>query len=217
VDDRLDCQPDPGSVRTARLFVVDRLQEWGADDLVDQAALLTSELATNAVLHTRRPFTVTLSRSGPTVRVEVADQSEEIPHLPRHLAVPSGDRASTGDVLGVGVDSRDRLFSGLGVVDAVAGSWGADPRPGVGKVVWFELRSEGRGQADPLGSLRQLGEDPDPLVAVLPPLEAEGLDDVQRVALLRVVLLLGFVALLGVAVYAGLWAGGVLGGVWYGH
>jgi len=217
VESRFECQPDPGSVRTARLFVVDRLQEWGADDLVDQAALLTSELATNAVLHTRRPFTVTVSRSGRTVRVEVADQSEEVPHLPRHLAVPSGDRASTGDVFGVDAEAGDRLFSGLGVVDAVASSWGADPRPGEGKVVWFELRSEGRGQVDPLGSLRHLSDDPDPLVAVLPPLEAEGLDDVRRVALLRVVLLVGFLALLAAAVWAGLWAGGVLGEVWYGH
>ena len=217
MEDRFDCQPDPGSVRTARLFVVDRLQEWGADDLVDQAALLTSELATNAVLHTRRPFTVTVARSDRTVRVEVADQSEEIPHLPRHLAMSSGERPSTGDVLGVDAGAGDRLFSGLGVVDAVASSWGAEPRPGTGKVVWFELRSEGRGRADPLGSLRQLGQDPDPLVAALPPLEAEGLDDVRRVALLRVVLFVGFVVLLGAAVYAGLWAGGVLGEVWYGH
>jgi hypothetical protein len=217
VDDRLECQPDPGSVRTARLFVVDRLQEWGADDLVDQAALLTSELATNAVLHTRRPFTVRVARSGPTVRVEVADRSEEIPHLPRHLALSPSDGASTGDVFGVDAEAGDRLFSGLGVVDAVASSWGAEPRPGEGKVVWFELRSEGRGQADPLGSLRQLGSEPDPLVAVLPPLEAEGLDDVRRAALLRVALLVAFLALLAAAVWAGLWAGGVLGEVWYGH
>lgn len=216
MDARLECQPDPGSVRLARLFVVDRLQEWGADDVVDSAALLTSELATNAVLHTRRPFVVQVRHTGTAVRVEVADESEEVPYLPRHLATSAGG-ASTGDVLGTDPDTEDRLFSGLGMVDAVASRWGAEPRPGEGKVVWFELATTADHEAAGLSSLRHLQDDPDPLVAVLPPLEAEGLDDVRRVALLRGLAIVAVVALLGATVYAGLWAGGVLGEVWYGH
>lgn|GEM_PF-978195 len=216
MDARVECQPDPGSVRTARLFVVDRLQEWGADDVVDSAALLTSELATNAVLHTRRPFSVEVSVAGSTARVEVADQSDEVPYLPRHLAPASASPGSTGDVFTDGGD--DRLFSGLGMVDAVATRWGAEPRPGEGKIVWFELALHEHSTNAPLSSLRHLGDEaPDPLVAQLPPLEAEGLDDVKRVAFLRVVAIVAFLALLAGIVYAGLWAGGVLGEVWYGH
>ena len=36
------------------------MNDWGLDeDLVDVAALLTSEVVTNALLHARTPFTVT--------------------------------------------------------------------------------------------------------------------------------------------------------------
>ncbi len=211
----VECQPDPGSVRTARLFVVDRLQDWGADDVVDSAALLTSELATNAVLHTRRPFTVQVRLVDAAVRVEVADQSEEVPYLPRHLAPTAPNGGATGDLFTTGGD--ERLFSGLGMVDAVATRWGAEPRPGEGKVVWFELALHDGPSNDGLSSLRHLGDDPDPLEASLPPLEAEGLDDVRRATLLRILAIAALVALLGAVVYAGLWAGGVLGEVWYGH
>lgn len=217
MDARVECQPDPGSVRQARLFVVDRLQEWGADDVVESAALLTSELATNAVLHTRRPFVVEVRHTGTVVRVEVADRSEEVPYLPRHLAPAASSGASTGDVLGGDADAEERLFSGLGMVDAVATRWGAEPRPGEGKVVWFELARAADQRHDSLRSLRHRQDEPDPLVAVLPPLEAQGLDDVRTVALLRALAIVVLLALLVVAVYAGLWAGGVLGEVWYGH
>jgi hypothetical protein len=216
VDDLLECQPDPGSVRAARLFVVDKLQEWHADDLVDSAALLTSELATNAVLHTRRPFTVGVRRSGTGVRVEVIDGSEDRPHVPSHLR-PDPNTAEAGDVLATSPDEVDRLFSGLGMVDAVANDWGTQPIPGKGKVVWFELRSDGRNQASGLSALRHDDADEEDLTASLPPLTPQGLDGGPVVTLGRVVLVLVFLAILAAVVYAGLWAGGVLGTVWYGH
>ena len=75
----LDCEPLPSSVRSARLFVVDKLQEWRCDDLVDGAALLTSELATNAVKHTNQPFQVAVERTDDGIRVEVADAVAEPP------------------------------------------------------------------------------------------------------------------------------------------
>jgi len=215
MSDLLECQPDAGSVRAARLFVVDKLQEWHADDLVDSAALLTSELATNAVLHTRRPFTVGVRRSGTGVRVEVIDSSEERPHAPAHLArAPSS--ASAGDVLATRADDVDHLFSGLGMVDAVANDWGTQPIPGKGKVVWFELSSDGRDQGNGLSALRH-DDELDDLPPGLPPLTVEGLDDAQPFTLARVVVVLALLAVLVAVVYAGLWAGGVLGGVWYGH
>lgn len=213
MEDRLECRPDPTSVRAARLFVVDRLQDWGLDDLVDSAALLTSELATNAVLHTRRPFFVQAQRQGSSVRIEVIDRSGELPRLPRHLARSRSGTASTGDLLG-GDDPVDRLFSGLGMVDAVATRWGTDLLPGQGKVVWFELRADEHRSG--LGSLRHDDED-DPNLAALPPLEPEGLDDSRSGAIVRLVAVVVLAALVAVAVYAGLWAGGILGEVWYGQ
>lgn len=197
--------------------MVDKLQEWHADDLVDSAALLTSELATNAVLHTRRPFSVGVHRSDTGVRVEVTDGSEERPHLPAHLA-PDASEIEAGDVLATAPDAVDRLFSGLGMVDAVANDWGTQPLPGKGKVVWFELRSDGRQQAAGLSALRHDADEAEPdLAASLPPLTPQGLDGGPVVTLGRVVGVLLFVALLVAVVYAGLWAGGVLGTVWYGH
>jgi hypothetical protein len=214
VDDHVECQAEPSSVREARLFVVDKLQEWHADDLVDSAALLTSELATNAVLHTRRPFSVSVRRSGPGVRVEVIDSSEELPRL-RTPVASNGQHVDAGDVLAAPTADVDRLFSGLGMVDAVASDWGAHPIPGKGKVVWFELVSDGRSTGSGLSALRpdDTIEEED-LTSSLPPLEAEGLDGGHSLAWVRVVLVVLLLLLVAGVVYAGLWAGGILGSFW---
>ncbi len=122
----LACEPEAATVRSARLFVVDRLQQWGRDDLVDSAALLTSELVTNAVLHTAKPFTVRIAQRGAHVRVEVADSLHVLPSPPRG--------GTTGGALDL-----DHAFRGLTIVDSVASAWGSESIPGNGKIVWFEL------------------------------------------------------------------------------
>lgn len=215
----LECAPEPNGVRAARLFVVDKLQEWHCDDLVESAALITSELATNAALHTRRPFSVGVHRHSAGIRVEVSDSSTVLPETPS-----SGDPRhvldlDAGDVLSTSPDEVDHMFSGLGVVDAVATDWGTQPIPGRGKVVWFELLTSS-GRNGGLGALRRAS---DPAAAeanlerLLPPLEPQGLDDVRHWPLARVVLAVLLVALAAAVVYAALWAGGVTGAVWYGH
>lgn len=148
MSDTLDFEPLPSSVRSARLFVVDRLQEWRCDDLVDKVALLTSELATNAVVHTGQPYSVTVERRGPGVRVEVADRTDELPHVPDVIdldAVLAGgghplDAPDAGDA--------GRWFSGLGIVDRTASSWGAETLPGPGKIVWFEVMGSDAGEGE---------------------------------------------------------------------
>jgi hypothetical protein len=137
MSDLLDCEPVPSSIRSARLFVVDKLQEWRCDELVDGVALLTSELATNAVVHTGQPFTVGVERTGDTIRVEVVDALADLPKP----YVNGDDRG---------------LLHGLNVVDSLATSWGSEELPG-GKVVWFELTGGGL-HDDPSGlaSLRDL-------------------------------------------------------------
>lgn len=140
--DVLNCEALPSSVRTARLFVVDRLQEWRCDDLVDGVALLTSELATNAVVHTGQPFTVSVERSGDRIRVEVVDLDASPPQP-------------------FTIDDDQGLFHGLNVVESLATAWGTDARPG-GKVVWFELAGASAARAaDPTGlaSLRDMRND----------------------------------------------------------
>jgi anti-sigma regulatory factor (Ser/Thr protein kinase) len=111
--------PRPTAVRDARQFVVERLAGARASDT---AALLVSELATNAVQHAGTSFTVTV-KVGRRVRVEVVDHSPA-PPLPRHVPV----EADHG--------------RGLSIVAALASRWGTAPTA-EGKVVWFELPKGG--------------------------------------------------------------------------
>jgi hypothetical protein len=154
---RLDCEPLPSSVRSARLFVVDQLQEWRFDDLVDRVALLTSELATNAVIHTGQPYSVSVARRGPTVRVEVADRDR---HLPSLIELPAdGVPAHRSQHDGHERDS-ERLFSGLGIVEATASAWGSEVVPGDGKIVWFEVDKSSDESATRSADMRDLRDAP---------------------------------------------------------
>jgi len=108
-------------VRHARDFVGRVLDECPA---ADDATLLTSELATNAIAHTASglggKFAVTVYKADTWVRVEVTDDgSVETPH-PR----PHGRAGESG--------------FGLNLVELVARRWGYDGGT-LGRVVWFEL------------------------------------------------------------------------------
>ncbi|WP_406729695.1 ATP-binding protein [Streptomyces sp. GD-15H] len=113
---------DPGAVGTARSTVRAQLQGWGIDGVGDLAALLVSELVTNALRHATGPIGVCLSRpSGPdgVLRVEVSDPLPDLPH--ERVARP-----------------EDEGGRGLQLVACTARRWGT--RPGdAGKTVWFEL------------------------------------------------------------------------------
>lgn len=154
MSDLLACEPAPSTVRSARLFVVDKLQAWGRDDLVDSAALLTSELVTNAVLHTGKPFTVRVAQRGAHVRVEVADSVHVLPSPPH-----GGEVTEALDL--------DHAFRGLSIVDSVASAWGSESIPGDGKVVWFELVGTRDGAGARRGAASELSDlrDPGPRLA----------------------------------------------------
>jgi CheY-like chemotaxis protein/anti-sigma regulatory factor (Ser/Thr protein kinase) len=107
------------SVREARDIVRRVLEGWGMGPLADTAELCTSELATNAVLHSRSPVLLVVARLHEGVRIEVEDES------PGTLEAGSLD--------GEGESGR-----GLAIVDAMSRCWGVDPHVG-GKSVWFEL------------------------------------------------------------------------------
>ena len=69
--------PNPSEVFAARHFVACVLQTWGME--IEDLPLLVSELATNAVLHARSDFEVTVIRMHRCVRVEVFDQNTRLP------------------------------------------------------------------------------------------------------------------------------------------
>ncbi len=116
-------EPEPQSVRRARLWVVDELNDLGRSDLADAAELGVSELVTNAILHADPPITVRLGGTVQHPRVEVHDNSRRPP------AVNNG------------MTEDDQLLRtvgrGLGIVALYSTSWGADVSSD-GKVVWFE-------------------------------------------------------------------------------
>lgn len=108
--------------RAARHFIVGVLRDWGyTEDLLDEAKLVISELATNAVVHAGTPFRVDAGIEDGDVRVSVRDESPEVPQF-----VGAGS----------GVPAHGH---GLRVVAAVAQDWGVEARAD-GKTVWAKLR-----------------------------------------------------------------------------
>jgi hypothetical protein len=109
---------DPFSPARARGFVVHHLVEHRLLTLVDPVRLVASELATNAVLHARTPFHLTLSERDAAVTVSVEDaQPTRLPEL-----VAPGARGEHGH--------------GLRIVDLLSQSWGVSTDPEGAKVVW---------------------------------------------------------------------------------
>lgn len=112
--------PDPDNAAAARRFVSRVLQRWRLEPLVDVATLLTSELVSNAILHSRADMELRVSRaSTDRVRVEVFDHGSG---NPRRRRAPA--QATTG--------------RGLDLVHVLATDWGVRRLAG-GKTVWFEL------------------------------------------------------------------------------
>lgn len=118
---RLCLDRDPTTPAYARRQV----REFCADmpaDLQATAQLLTSEVVTNAIRHGSGAIEMTMSIDARVLRVGVADDS---PRPPRLL------RASPSSASGRGV----------GLIEALASSWGTTRHPGDGKTVWFSLRT----------------------------------------------------------------------------
>jgi anti-sigma regulatory factor (Ser/Thr protein kinase) len=112
--------PGLASIVEARRFVQSFCQGWAAPERVEVAALLTSELVTNAVVHARSPATVVLTRTDEELRVAVSDEGGGVPAVDRSGGTGEGGR-------------------GLALVEELSASWGVLPL-GTGKTVWFTLR-----------------------------------------------------------------------------
>ena len=111
-------EPQPSEARSARRFVTEAV---GSDrrPIPEFLPLLTSELASNAVVHARTPFTVSVIFDANQVRVEVRDGNPQLP-------VPAEPDIET-------VTGR-----GLLLISELADRWGVEGLP-TGKLVWIEL------------------------------------------------------------------------------
>jgi anti-sigma regulatory factor (Ser/Thr protein kinase) len=99
--------------------VRDALRDWDLAGMVDDAALIVTELVTNAVRHGKSDFRLRLSRTPGAFRIEVVDEGEGTPE-PQPLDIEAeGGR-------------------GIMLVDAMSSSWGVENVPR-GKLVWAEI------------------------------------------------------------------------------
>jgi GAF domain-containing protein/anti-sigma regulatory factor (Ser/Thr protein kinase) len=114
----LHLEPVIESTPVARHWVAAHLRGLPAE-VTGCAALLTSELVTNAVLHAATPMCVTLHILPDRIRVDVADSNPAFPSIKEY-----GKDAATG--------------RGLTLFNTLASNWGVQAVDG-GKIVWFEL------------------------------------------------------------------------------
>jgi anti-sigma regulatory factor (Ser/Thr protein kinase) len=114
----LHLQPVVESTPIARHWVAAHLRDLPSD-ISGCAALLTSELVTNAVLHAATPMCVTLHILPDRIRVDVADGNPSFPAIKEYAR-----DAATG--------------RGLTLFNTLASDWGVQAVEG-GKIVWFEV------------------------------------------------------------------------------
>lgn len=112
-------EPEPDAPRRARRFVAEVLRERGEHELIEDATMIVSELAANAVMHARSRFQVAVHFQRGTVTLSVSDASSSRPETRRPASLEPHGR-------------------GLYVVAALAHEWGCSPAR-VGKSVWAEL------------------------------------------------------------------------------
>jgi anti-sigma regulatory factor (Ser/Thr protein kinase) len=117
--------PQASSVGEARRFCGSVLDAGVEQAVRDVAMLVVTELVTNAVLHARTEFTVTVQRVRRGVLLRVGD------HAPERAAAP--------DLPGLPESGR-----GLVLVDLLATAWGVTADGVGGKAVWALLGDDDR-------------------------------------------------------------------------
>jgi anti-sigma regulatory factor (Ser/Thr protein kinase) len=112
-----------GSVPATRAFLVNLLKGWDiAVDTIDDAALLVTELVTNAIEHGAGMVAIEVCIMDGVLHVAVSDRGRWVPHQAE-------------------ADPEAEHGRGLWLVEAVSSDWGRTPQDGGdGKTVWFDLR-----------------------------------------------------------------------------
>jgi anti-sigma regulatory factor (Ser/Thr protein kinase) len=106
------------SVRRARQFVVAQL-DGESIDVRERVILMVSEVTTNAILHARSAFVVSMGTRKDTIRIEVTDAGFGEPQVRTPGPYSTGGR-------------------GLQIVQHLADDWGVTGE-GEGKSVWFTV------------------------------------------------------------------------------
>ncbi|MFF5444056.1 ATP-binding protein [Streptomyces sp. NPDC012888] len=119
---------DLKAVGEVRRALRDLLRHRCRADTAEVAELLTTELVTNALVHTDQGAEVGIRLDDARLRVEVRDSADKRPRP----YVPIADDGTHG--------------RGLLLVQALADAWGVDPLAD-GKVVWFELDGKPPGES----------------------------------------------------------------------
>jgi two-component sensor histidine kinase len=109
------------------------LRDWGLDALVSEAALIASELVTNAIRHGACGPAEGDDETQPQARVELAWQRQ----ASRVICVVT-DRSPAPPVLGA-ADADAESGRGLQVVAAIAAAWGWTMLGACNKAVWAAL------------------------------------------------------------------------------
>lgn len=112
--------PVDETVGTARRLVTDACNQYGRADLAADAALLTSEVVTNAIRHSGGPVGLETGPHRGGIIVAVSDDSDILPAI--RDVEPYGERGR-----------------GMHLVDAIAVEWGVERRSPETKTVWFHL------------------------------------------------------------------------------
>ena len=131
---RFELAAHPGSPAQARRLTRARLTGWSVcADTCDTAALVVSELVTNAIVHTASSRIVCeLHDGGELVRIAVGDEG----------CAPDQPRANTRQ------QPEDEHGRGLLLVDSLCHSWGAHEN-GTGLLVWADLPRTADAPAEP--------------------------------------------------------------------
>ncbi|MFJ9857040.1 ATP-binding protein [Streptomyces albogriseolus] len=131
---RFELAAHPGSAAQARRLARARLTGWSVcEDTCDTAALVVSELVTNAIVHTASSRVVCELHDGDDLlRIAVRDEG----------CAPGRPRANTRQ------QPEEEHGRGLLLVDALCHAWGAHEH-GPGLLVWAELPRTPGTQGDP--------------------------------------------------------------------
>ena len=114
---------DPIAARLARRELAAEHPDL-AQDVLEVAQVLTSELVTNALKHGQGLITLSVARDERSLTVRVGDRGSQVPAVREHDLTAMNGR-------------------GLQLVAALAVGWGTEHvgHPTGGKVVWFTLRT----------------------------------------------------------------------------
>lgn len=112
--------PGPSAPSRAREFLTETCRRWRAEDFVADAALVVSELVTNAVRHAGTDLRLVLELEDGALTVRVHDHGPGLPRL-----IPPAERGFGGQ--------------GLAIVVQLAQAWGVVVEEDGEKAVWCRL------------------------------------------------------------------------------